>query len=176
MPSKQQKKYGLKTKENYYDARIKPKLSQIYNMASKYVSNRKMAALLQVGYSTFKRYIEEYEELSQTIEDGRNEAIATIENALFKKAKGYYFIEQVKERKFNADKGKYEMVITKKYRKHEKPDIKAIEYFLEQRAGDRWQRNPEPGIDTDRVNEHVASIADLLNSPEAEREIGSEEE
>ena len=53
-----------------------------------------MAKSLNVAYSTFNKYKAEKTELSEILKEGREEAVESIENALYKKAIGFDYIEE----------------------------------------------------------------------------------
>ena len=87
---------------------------------------------------------------------------------------GFTSVEIIKERKQVGEdaEGKpiFKMVPTKKTYKQIAPNVQACQYWLENRCGGRWSRNPVANIDEDEVNSNIQSIADLLNNPVKERE------
>lgn len=176
------KKYPhLQKKVDYYPLKVQPKLDMIEGWARNGMSNKQIALNLGVGESTFQRHLRDYQELKDALRNGREDAEIIVENALFKRACGYNYVEATKERQKVYDEygdwtGKYEMVSTKRVLKHVQGDVNAQTYWLEHRAPHRWEKNPMPGIDISIVNTGIKSLADLLANPVDEREIGSEED
>lgn len=159
--------------------KVKPKLDMVSGWARHGLSDEQIALNLGIGVSTFYDYKKKYPELGEALRDGREDAQIHVENALFKKAVGYKYKEVTKERQkvFDLDgkwTGEYAMVTTKTVMKHVQPDTGAIMYWLEHRAPDRWPKNPVAGMDPDKINTQITSIAQLMLNPVPERQIGSE--
>lgn len=165
---------GRKIQHNSYERRVQPKLGLIEAYARHGLSNSKIAESIGVPYSTFQNYMEVHPELEAALDKGREQAELHVENALLKSALGFTSLEIVKERKQvgEDDEGKpiFKMVPTKKTYKQIAPNVQAIQYWLENRCGGRWARNPVANIDETEVNANIQSIADLLNNPVKERE------
>ena len=171
----------LQDKQAYWPTQVKPKLEMIAGWARNGLSNPQIALNLGIGKSTFQRYITEHEELAEILRSGREDAEVIVENALFKRACGYNYVEATKERQKVYDEngdwtGKWKMVNTKKVLKHVQGDVGAQTYWLEHRAPSRWEKNPTAGMDVEAINTGIKSLAQLLLNPVKERPIGSEED
>lgn len=172
---------NLQDKPKYWPTKVKPKLELIEGWARNGLSNEQIALNLGVGESTFYSYMKEYPELVDALRTGREDAEIIVENALFKRACGYNFVEAVQERKRVYDEdgnwtGQYEMVTVKRTRKHVEGDVSAQKYWLEHRAPNRWERNPTPPVDMAAIQAQVQTLATLLSNPVPERQIGCEDE
>lgn len=165
---------GRKIAHNSYERRVKPKLGLIEAYARHGLSNSKIAENIGVPYSTFQTYMENHPELEAALDKGREQAELHVENALLKSALGFTSVEIVKERKQvgTDEEGKpiFKLVPTKKTYRQVAPNIQAIQYWLENRCGNRWARNPVANVDEDEINAQIQSIANLLNNPVKERE------
>lgn len=168
-----------KLRKDSYEARVKPKLQLVLGWCRRGLTNEQIAENLGISEQAFYNYQKRYEEFAEAIDKGREETEIHIENALVKRALGYSYKEVTRERKQvkNSETGdvEYKLVVTKSVTKHVIPDVTAQQYYLEHRAPKRWEKVPSAYIDTVQVNADIRSIADLLNNPVMEREIGDEE-
>lgn len=160
---------GGKTKDYYVD-KVKPKWEMILMWARSGLSDGQIAENCGIAASTFSRFLAEHEELRDLVREGRDDAIIHVENALFKRAVGYSYVEVTKELRDEK------MVVTKRVRKEMAPDVGAATYWLEQRAPKRWTKNPMAGLDVSAINSGIQGLALLLTKPVPERAIGSENE
>ena len=92
-----------------------------------------------IGLSTLMRWKEEHRELRDAIKRGQRPADLEVENALFKSACGYDVEEVTEELRFNKKNHQYEMVVTKKVRKHVPPSNTAQIFWLKNRMPDKWR-------------------------------------
>ena len=167
---------GRKIQYNSYERRVQPKLALVEAYARHGLYNSEIAEKLNVPYSTFQNYIETHPELEMALDKGREAAELHVENALLKSALGYTSLEITKERKQVGENSDgtpiFKMVPTKKVYKQVPPNVQAIQYWLENRCGNRWARNPVSSFDDEEVNNQIKSIAELLKNPVKEREQG----
>lgn len=165
---------GRKIPHNSYERRVEPKLGLVEAYARHGLSNSKIAENLGVPYSTFQKYMDEHPELEMALDKGREAAELHVENALLKSALGFTTVEVVKERKQVGidDEGKpiFKLVPTKKTYRQVAPNVQAIQYWLENRCGNRWARKPVSDMNEEEINAQIKSIAELLNNPVPERE------
>jgi hypothetical protein len=145
------------------------------------LSNEQIALNLGIGETTFYTFVHKHEELEEALISAREDAEIIVENALFKRAVGYRYKETTKERIRVLDEdgkwtGQYTMKTTKVVEKEVAPDVGAAQYWLEHRAPKRWERNPMPGLDIQTITEGLKSLAQLIQTPQPERAIGSEDE
>lgn len=165
---------GRKIQYNSYERRVQPKLGLVEAYARHGLFNSEIAEKLNVPYSTFQSYVEKYPELEMALDKGREAAELLVENALLKSALGFTSLEITKERKQVGENPDgtpiYKMVPTKKVYKQVPPSVPAIQYWLENRCGKRWARNPVSTFDEEEGNSQIRSIAELLLNPVKERE------
>ena len=163
-------------KTDWYRDKVKPKWEKVHMWATAGWPDAKIAKACGVTPETFKRYQTQHEELVEHLRSAREDTIADVEHALLKRAKGFEHTETTRERKWNEETSEYEFVTTKKVKKVVAPDTNAASYYLEQRAPERWARNPSAPLDIASVNAGIASLAGLINGAVEERRIGDEEE
>lgn len=92
-----------------------------------------------VGLHTLISWEKKYPPIAAALKKGREIADITVENALFKSATGYDYEEITEERKLNPSTGQFEMVVTKKVKKHVQPNNTAQIFWLKNRRPDKWQ-------------------------------------
>lgn len=168
-----------KARKDSYEVRVKPKLALVTGWCRRGLTKEQIAENLGISVPSFDNYVKRYEEFADAVAEGADECEIHIENALVKRALGYSYKEVTRERKLvvNPETGEqeYKMVVTKSVTKHVVPDVGAQQYYLEHRAPKRWEKVPSAYIDSVQINADIKSIADLLNNPQPERQIGDEE-
>lgn len=168
-----------KPRKDSYEVRVKPKLALVRGWCRRGLTQEQIAENLGISVQSFNNYLKRYEEFAEAVEEGAAECEIHIENALVKRALGYSYKEVTRERKLVVDpetgEQEYKLVVTKSVTKHVVPDVGAQQYYLEHRAPKRWEKTPSAYIDSIQVNADIQSIADLLNNPQPERQIGDEQ-
>lgn len=161
-------------KKDFYRDKVRPKWELIMAFCRQGLTDPQIALKLGIATQTWKKFLEEHEELADWVTEGREFAQAQVENALFKRAIGFSYTEVTRERRQVPGEEGFEMVITKKVKKTVQGDVGAQQYWLEHRAPNAWTRNPAPGTDTEGINAKISSLATLLNNPVPVRAVGSE--
>ena len=99
----------------------------------------------------FGHWLKESEDLRKALDTGKEVANSAVEDALFRRATGYDYWEEVWE----LVEG--EVIMTKKYKKHLPPDTKAILYWLFNRLPNLWRAIQEP-LDKTQYTETIQNI------------------
>ena len=107
------------------------KLLQLQKWGEEGLSYDLIARNMGISRNMLQRWRDEHYEIDEAILLGREVATGKVEEALFKKATGYTIFETVIDAKGN------EHVIEKFIQ----PDIKAIQYYLNNRCKERWSGN-----------------------------------
>ena len=84
-----------------------------------------------INRTTFYRWLQKSSELRKAVEEGKMPANEMVEDAVFKRAVGFY----AKEKKIEPDGS-----ITE-YEKYYPPDVSAQALYLNNRARNRWKKN-----------------------------------
>lgn len=100
----------------------------------------------------FGHWLKESEDLRKAIATSKDIANMTVEEALYRRAVGYDYWEEVWE----LVEG--EVILTKKYKRHLPPDVKAILHFLFNRMPNQWRAIQEPLERT----QYVETIQNIL--------------
>lgn len=111
--------------------KTREKLAQIQLWAEEGKSYTEIARCMGVSRHMLQRWRNEHFEIGEAIELGYEFVHGKVEEALFKKATGYYVDKTVVD-------AKGEEHIIKEYIQ---PDIKAIQYYLNNRCKERWSGN-----------------------------------
>lgn len=92
---------------------------------------------------TLCKWKNEHNELNEAIKKGNAPVDLIVENALFKSACGYDVEETTEELRFNKATHTYEMVVTKRQKKHIPPSNTAQIFWLKNRRPDKWRDRVE---------------------------------
>ena len=134
-----------------YHTHIEPHLLEITEMR-KEMTEEQIAKSLGIGYSTWCRYKEEFQELREAIKKGEQNLIEDLKSALIKKAKGFHYKEKKTIHKFENGK---ETEITEEYEKYAQPDTGAIHLLLKN-LDDKWRNDDRETMDIKRRQIEVA--------------------
>ena len=115
------------------------------------LTNEQIAKNIGVNQDTLYTWIRRFPEFSEALKIGRDEADMQVENALFKRALGYY-IEDIQEEYEGTVRVK--RVVKKKW---VAPDISAQIFWLKNRASNRW-RNDDRLIVNDTKDEKASDL------------------
>ena len=141
-----QRKRGIKVpQKNKYETHVRPYLEAVKAWCRKGATEESISKKLGVAYSTFRRYKEEHKELTEALMTSKALADSEIENALFRKAKGYN--AEIKKtfkckEEYYDDKGRKctrEVLRTSTDEVHVAADTQAISFYLKNRVPDDWK-------------------------------------
>lgn len=111
-------------RKNSYDQKIQPYLAQVREWSKQGKTERAIAKQLGVAYSTFNKYKAEKTELSEALKAGRKGCVEAIENAMYRRAIGFQYVEEkVTESEKDGKK-------TERITKTALPDVTAGIYLL----------------------------------------------
>ncbi len=134
------------------------------------LTNEDIAHNVGISTGTFYEWLKRFPELSTAVKITREVADLRVENALYKRARGYDYDEVVYERKINKDTGEEEMIPTKSIRKHVQPDVTAQIFWLKNRKPDVWRDKREVQADVNGGAEvGVAFIAPVIEETEDDK-------
>ena len=146
---------GVKSLSLSNEEKVMNNLKTIEEWALQGMSQKEMAELLGMGYSTFRKIKQQNVALLALLKKCANdrkkieeEQVKSVEESLYKRATGYDVKEvvpvKVKKEYFNDDGKKYtqEEVVEVEQTKHIPADIQAAKFFLVNKAKKVWQDNP----------------------------------
>lgn len=110
------------------------------------LTDEQIAHNMGIGRQTLYDWMNKYPDISDKIKEGRKPVDLMVENALLKTALGYDVEEETWERKFNRETGKYEMICTKKAKKHIPPSYTAQIFWLKNRKPQEWKDRTDKKI------------------------------
>jgi len=111
------------------------------------LTEEQIARKMGVSRSTLNDWKPKYPDISDTLKKGKDAVDFEVENNLLKRARGYTYNEEVKERKFNRETGQFEMVVIKSVTKTVPPDTTALIFWLKNRRPDNWRDKQEVRVD-----------------------------
>lgn len=134
------------------------------------LTNQQIAHNMGIHYKTLEKWKSKYDSINSALKKNKEIADREVENALKKSAEGYDVVEEIWERQFNSKTGDFEMVLTKKVKKHIPPSNTAQIFWLKNRRPQQWRDKVEPHLTTSS-NATTKTIADLITSPVNTRDL-----
>lgn len=137
---------------NKYFSQVQPRLNTILAWRRHGLTNEKIAENLGVALSSFKTYIQRFPALVAVLKTGKDDASAEVENAVFKTAIGYEFVEtkitlegtsnpkdldvspEVEKQQIASGRRRVE-----RFLKQQPPNTTAQIFYLTNRNSDRWR-------------------------------------
>lgn len=136
-----------------YEEKVLPKLREIGDWAKNGYTEEDIAKELGISYSGFRNYKKQHMELMGVLTENKKIADNAVRAALFKRATGYSYTKEKKER---SEAGKF--VVTEKEIVEVAPDVSAAKFWLINRDPENWKDRQ-----TKDVNAHVdANIEEFL--------------
>lgn len=124
------------------------------------LSDEQVARNMGCSYSTLRAWAEKFPAVSAALKKGREVVIREVENALVKRARGYSYTEETRERKFNNRTGEFELVVTKSVQKTVPPDVGAIAFYLKNVDPSNWR--DKQNIELSSQKDDMAKMDDIL--------------
>lgn len=103
------------------------------------LTDEQIAKNIGIGVRTLYEWRNKYPPILQTLKKSKDIVDREVENALFKRATGYDCTEETKERQYNKETGKFELIVTKTVRKHIPPETAAAIFWLKNRRPEQWR-------------------------------------
>lgn len=127
---------------------IKDNLELIGTMVEDGSTDKEIAKKIGVGYSTYRKYKAQDNDLKQVIIEGKDKKNQEVERALYKCAVGYNYYEQVVTKvkvQTETDKGQIlesEEVRISSVQKFKPADLAAQKYWLNNKQKTKWSEDP----------------------------------
>ena len=103
------------------------------------LTEEQIAGKIGINRSTLQRWKLTHSNICNTLKKGKEVVDYEVENALLKRALGFWYTEETQERVYNRATGDFEMVVTKSVKKYNPPDVIAIIFWLKNRKPDQWR-------------------------------------
>lgn len=142
-----------------YETHVQPRLEEIKEWAKSGSTNKEIASALGIAVSSFCEYLNKYAEFSEAVSNSRLNGVASVKQALYKKAIGFEYEEKKTYKKKDEDGTESTYVeITKR---QALPDINAIGMYL---------RNYDPEwLDSDKTTNDLKRMEFELRKQLAEQ-------
>lgn len=151
---------------------IKDNLELIGTMAEDNKTDKEIAKKLGIGYSTYRKYKAQNEDLKQVIAEGKDKKNQAVEQALYKCCVGYSYYEEVptkvKEEVLAEDgttilsKERVEVSSVKKYKG---PDLAAQKYWLNNKQKAKWSEDPNRTLNDKKLTKLKEREVEAKTSP-----------
>lgn len=127
-------------------------LIKLEGWARQGLSQPQLSKNLGISLKTFQQNMKRYLPFRQAVKKGKEVADFEVENALYKRAKGYSYEEITKELIIiDNETGEKELRVTKVITKHQAPDNVSMIFWLKNRMPQQWKNNPDGDNTDDRA-------------------------
>ncbi len=128
---------------------IKSQLDKIEKLAWHGFTNEEIADFIGVAQSTFYEFLKKFPDIAESIKMAKTEADLEVEQSLFKRAKGYDYVEETIEYEPGKSIENAKIKTVKKVKKHVPADPFSATVWLNNRQSGRWKRNRDSGNSLD---------------------------
>ena len=154
-----------------YESHVAPNLDKIISWTAQGATAKEVAQKLGVSYSAFRGYLEcghagdgRYSALSAAFDAACQGPDDEVEAALFKRAKGYFWEEEIYERRDGTKTGTGELLLVKRVRRHQPADPTSAMFWLTNRRSDKWSYKPKEQDDS-AAESGVALLPPIREEP-----------
>jgi len=140
---------GTAGRPNKYQTLVEPRLDEVMEWARNGATNDEIAGGLGLARSTMQRYLNEFQDFSDAIRDGKRAGIMQVKAALLKRATGYEYEEKevVVTLGKNGKPDPEKEPKVKTLMRHMPADLNAVAMYL-RNSGEEWR-------DTDATTQAV---------------------
>lgn len=151
-----------------YQEWIKPDgLLQIESWASMGLLNKEIASNMGVKEGTLNNWCLKYSEISEALKKGRKPVVRELENAIFKKAKGFEYEETDIYIDPSSDGQKVEKII--KHKRYAQPDGSTLMFLLKNYAPEKYRNYNE--LTKRQIEAEIKKIEIEVKKTEQEIEV-----
>lgn len=132
-----------------YETHVLPRFEEIKKWAEKGLLDNQIYKNLGIGKNAFYKYLNEHEDFKDLIKNARKNAIAEVENSLYKLCTGYPYWEEVAQKcktKTYDEDGKLlkeeEHIEVVSVQKYSNPQVTPIIFYLVNKDKKHWANNP----------------------------------
>lgn len=134
--------------KNKYETKIKQREGELIDFIREYnPTDSSISEFLGISRTSFYKYMKDYPEFSQLIDNALRTSYRKIENELYKNAVGYDTQEVTEE--FGPDGKVKSRKIT---RKHINGDLSSQKFILQNRQRMRWDNDDQPSV---KINNNI---------------------
>lgn len=153
--------HNLSRSERLYRDAVLPYMDQIEEWSRKHQSEKFMYESLGVSSGSWYSFKSEYPDISKAIAAGRQQMIEVAESKLVELVEGATITEEVWETSWDRKKQKFVEVRTQLKVKKKPPELRAISYYLNNRAAQEWaNRNETITRNGATIEEQIANMSD----------------
>ena len=133
------------------------------------LSDEQIAHNMGIAYSTLQEWKKKHLDISVALKKTKEIVDKEVENSLYKSAMGYDYEEITEERRFNKQTGDYELIITKRQKKHMPPNPTSIIFWLKNRRPEIW-RDRQEITDTKALDKLDSILGELRDEADQQTE------
>lgn len=145
-------------------------LLQIEAWARDGLTDEQISHNMGIRRSTLYEWKNKFADISAALKRGKAVVDIQVENALLKRALGYFTTETIKERVVDED-GESHLEVTRQVTKEVLPDVTAQIYWLKNRKPESWRDKRDVN-----VNGNINNPFDKLTTEQLMKLVGDEDE
>jgi transcriptional regulator with XRE-family HTH domain len=112
--------------------------------------------------NTLNEWRNRYQAIDDALKRTREIVDLEVENALYKRAMGYDYDEEIYQRKVDKNTCEENLELIKKVTKHVPPDTTAQIFWLKNRKPEEWRDKREVAVEADENTTGIALIAPVI--------------
>ena len=141
-------------------------LLRIEGWARDGLTDPQIAGNMGISLSTLCDWKGKFPELSEALKKGKAPVNIEIENALYRRAMGYYYEETITET--YTDKDGHEKEHIRVLKKHMPPDVTAQIYWLNNRRPEKWRNrkasdSEQPNVALEKARELLGGVKSAID-------------
>lgn len=152
-------------KGRYAEWLTKDKLILLQGWARDGLTDEQIAHNMGIRRETLIAWKKRFPNIDNALKKTKDVVDKEVECALYKSAMGYDYEEVTEELKWNPSSGKYEMMVTKRVKKHVPPSNVAQIFWLKNRKPDVWKDKREIESNTEAL-EKLDELMDKIGGVE----------
>lgn len=126
-------------KGKYHEWLTEEKLNLIEGWRRNGLTDEQIAQNIGISKVTLYDWEKKFPDFLNSLKKGKDEADIQVENALFKSACGYDYVEVTEELKWDHKSQSYVMMVTKRQKKHMPASQTAQIFWLKNRRAEAWR-------------------------------------
>lgn len=126
-------------KGKYHEWLTEEGLTRLQGWKRNGLTDEEIANRMGIGARTLYEWINRFPQIQQNLKIGKEDADLAVENALFKSACGYDYVEVTEELKWDHKSQSYKMMVTKRQKKHMPASQTAQIFWLKNRRAEAWR-------------------------------------
>ena len=138
-------------------------LLRISGWARDGLTYQQIADNMHINVATLRVWRSTYPTIDAALKESADIADRHVENALYKRALGFRYYEEISERRMNEETGAEELMVVRRIEKQALPDVTAQIYWLKNRKPKDWRDKREDDTVDKTINITIGGAENYAN-------------